>query len=112
MDAGRRKKQPSAWIMHVKAYSKKHGIKFGDALSKAGASFKHSGGQLMGKATGGTRKRRRGGALYGFSGGPYTGSELSDGAGRFPAYNLSDNQYPGNPGAMTAGRRTRHRRRR
>ena len=28
------------WIQHVKAYAKKHGIKYGDAISKAKASYK------------------------------------------------------------------------
>jgi hypothetical protein len=28
------------WIAHVKAYAKKHGIKYGEALKKASASYK------------------------------------------------------------------------
>jgi hypothetical protein len=50
------------------AYSKAHGMKFGDALSKAGPSFKSKtakhGGQLLGKGTpmGGRRRTaKRGG---------------------------------------------------
>jgi hypothetical protein len=105
------KKKASAWIKHVKAYAKQHGIKFGDALSKAGASFKHSGGQLTGKGIAGGKRRtrkHRGGQLYGETGGTYTGSELADGMGAFPKYDLSSMQWPGaNPSRMTAGRRSR-----
>jgi hypothetical protein len=32
----------SDWIKHVKNYAKEHGIKYGEALSKAGATFKKS----------------------------------------------------------------------
>jgi hypothetical protein len=132
MTEGGRKKQPSAWIKHVMAYSKAHGIKFGDALSKAGPSFKSKtakhGGQLLGKGTpmGGRRGSRRRtakggggnsgtggsafGSLYGFGGGPYVGSALSDGAVRNDGYPIP--QYSGaNPDAMTVGgRRGRGRR--
>ena len=36
------KKKPSAWIMHVKAYAKKHGMKYPEALkdAKCKASYK------------------------------------------------------------------------
>jgi len=30
----------SEWIEHVKKYAKENGIKYGEALSKAGATFK------------------------------------------------------------------------
>jgi len=67
------------------------------------------GGQLMGKGTvaGGRRSRKhRGGQLYTFAGGPYTGSVLSDGAAPFQPYDLSSMQWEGaSPAAMTAGRR-------
>ena len=33
----------SAWITHVKKYAKDNKIKFGDALKKAGPSYKSSG---------------------------------------------------------------------
>ena len=32
----------SEWINHVKKYAKENGIKYGEALSKAGATFKKS----------------------------------------------------------------------
>ena len=35
------KKGVSPWILHVKAYAKKHNIKFPQALREAGKSFKH-----------------------------------------------------------------------
>uniref|UniRef100_A0A6C0I8J3 Uncharacterized protein n=1 Tax=viral metagenome TaxID=1070528 RepID=A0A6C0I8J3_9ZZZZ len=115
MSEGGRKKQPSAWIKHVMAYSKAHGMKFGDALSKAGPSFKSKtakhGGQLLSKGTpmGGRRRTaKRGGALYGFTGGDYVGSQLSDGAGRFPRYDVENNNYPTT--GMIGGRRSRGRR--
>ena len=34
--AGKAKKQPSGWVQFVMDYSKKHNIKYGDALKKAG----------------------------------------------------------------------------
>ena len=100
----------SAWIKHVKAYAKAHKMKFGDALSKAGKTFK-KGGMLLGTVAGSRKKRKmRGGQLYSFTGGPYVGSELSDGAGRFPPYNLNSMQFQGaNPSAMTGGRTRRRR---
>lgn len=72
-----------------------------------------TGGQLMGKATGAARRTRKGGQLYSFTGGPYVGSELSDGAGRFPPYDLSSMQWQGaNPAALSGGRRRTRRNRR
>jgi len=113
----------SAWISHVKKYAKDHGIKFGEALSKAGASFKkHSGGGgvLMGKGVpmGGKRtkkaSRRKGGALYGFGGGNGSGNDggLADGAAAY-----GDSVLPGSQGGSTlagagpakGGRRSRRR---
>jgi hypothetical protein len=38
--AGKAKKAPSAWIKFVMDYSKKHNIKYGDALKKAGPEYK------------------------------------------------------------------------
>ena len=35
------KKGASPWILHVKAYAKKHNIKFPQALREAGKSFKN-----------------------------------------------------------------------
>jgi hypothetical protein len=40
-----KKRAPSAWVQHVKAYAHHHGIKYGDALKQARASYK-SGGAL------------------------------------------------------------------
>jgi hypothetical protein len=34
------KRTPSAWVQHVKAYAHQHGIKYGQALSQARASYK------------------------------------------------------------------------
>lgn len=81
MDGGKR----SAWMKHVKATMKAHkGMPLSAVLKMAKKSY-HRGGTLMDKMgpMGGARKLR-GGQLYGFTGGPYTGSELSDGAGKFP----------------------------
>ena len=38
--AGKPKKTPSAWMKFVMDYSKKHNIKYGDALKKAGPEYK------------------------------------------------------------------------
>ena len=38
--AGAKRSKSSPWIAHVKAYSKKHNISYGDALKKAGPSYK------------------------------------------------------------------------
>jgi hypothetical protein len=124
------------WVDYVKKYAKENGIEFGEAMKKAAPSFKKlkggadpepaeerlsggalaeslRGGQLMGKATGAgrrktrkTRKNHKGGQLYTFAGGPYTGSPLADGAAPFKPYDLSSMQWEGaRPEAMTAGRR-------
>jgi hypothetical protein len=63
------------------------------------------GGQMMGKAgpMGGRRTRKhKGGQLYSFAGGPYTGSVLSDGAA--PTQRLPDATWKGNPALMSGGR--------
>jgi hypothetical protein len=111
---------------------KKPGMSLGDAMkaaSKHKSMWKKGGGQqeieaakvggggmLMGTGTGAGRRRRtakKGGALYGFTGGPYTGSELSDGMGRTPAFSLDSMQWEGaRPAALTGGRRSRSTRRR
>lgn len=54
-----------------------------------------------------SRKAKVGGTAYGFTGGPYTGSELADGMGAFPK--MSDATYQG-PSALKGGRRRRSRR--
>jgi len=102
MDGGKK----SAWLKAVMA-AKKPGMSLGDAMKAAKKTYKKTGGQLMGKGTvAGSRKR--GGQLYSFTGGPYASSELTDGAGRFPPYNLNSMQFPGaNPNAMTGARRRR-----
>jgi hypothetical protein len=38
--SGGAKRKPSAWIQHVKDYASKHGMKYGDALKSAKASYK------------------------------------------------------------------------
>lgn len=118
------------WLKHVLSV-KTPGMSLGDAMKlakktykKGGDMAKHtgggenevmvkpSGGGLLGTVAGGRRRKHKGGQLYSFGGGPYVGSDLSDGAARFPAFNLTSMQFPGaNPSAMTGGRRTRRRRR-
>ena len=107
MEGGR-----SAWLKAVMA-AKKPGMSLGDAMKAAKKTYKKgkTGGTLMEKAgpMGGRRRRSKtakvGGTAYGFTGGPYTGSELSDGAGRFPA--LADTTWKG-PSELLGGRRRRH----
>lgn len=107
MEGGR-----SAWLKAVMA-AKKPGMSLGDAMKAAKKTYKKgkTGGTLMEKAgpMGGRRRRSKtakvGGTAYGFTGGPYTGSELSDGAGRFPA--LADATWKG-PSELLGGRRRRH----
>ena len=107
MEGGR-----SAWLKAVMA-AKKPGMSLGDAMKAAKKTYKKSsktGGTLMEKAgpMGGRRRRSKtakvGGTAYGFTGGPYTGSELADGAGRFPA--LADATWKG-PSELLGGRRRR-----
>lgn len=110
----------SAWIQHVMKHKTKK-MSLGEAMKAAGPSWeamkkKKVGGVLAGLGTpaGGrrsrsSRKTKKGGQLYTFAGGPYTGSPLADGAARLPAYPAM--QWEGaNPAAMTAGRRRRTRR--
>lgn len=33
-------KKQSSWIAHVKAYAKKHNLKFGDAMKQAKSTYK------------------------------------------------------------------------
>ena len=103
MEGGR-----SAWIAHIKKIAREKGIKYGDAMKIASKTFKGgagSGGLAMGPMGGRRRKTAKvGGTAYGFTGGPYTGSELADGAGRFPA--MSDATWHG-PSELLGGRRRR-----
>jgi len=98
-------------------------MSLGQAMKAAGPSWEamkkggsvRVGGVLAGLGTpaGGrrSRKTKKGGQLYTFAGGPYTGSPLADGAARLPAYPAM--QWEGaNPAAMTAGRRRTRRIRR
>jgi hypothetical protein len=108
MDGGRRGKM-SPWIKHVMSF-KKPGMTLGDAMKAAKPSWKSAkkGGQMMGKAgpMGGRRTRKhKGGQLYSFAGGPYTGSVLSDGAA--PTQRLPDATWKGNPALMSGGRHRR-----
>ena len=81
----------SAWISHIKSVARAKGIKFGEAMKIASKSFKGGGGDLVGKAgpmggkrRRGTKKSRKGGALYGFAGGDGAGTgDLADGAGGY-----------------------------
>lgn len=107
MEGGR-----SAWLKAVMA-AKKPGMSLGDAMKAAKKTYKKTGGTLMAKAgpMGGRRRKtaKVGGTAYGFTGGPYTGSELADGAGRFPV--LADATWQG-PSELKGGRRRRSRRHR
>jgi hypothetical protein len=108
MEGGR-----SAWLKAVMA-AKKPGMSLGDAMKAAKKTYKKTGGTLMAKAgpMGGRRRKtakKVGGTAYGFTGGPYTDSELTDGAGRFPS--LPDATWQG-PSELKGGRRRRSRRHR
>jgi len=94
--------------------AKKPGMSLGDAMKAAKKTYK-KGGTLMGNMPpmGGRRSGRGskkapkvGGVAYGFSGGPYTGSDLTDGMTRFPA--LADATWKG-PSELLGGRRPRRR---
>lgn len=115
-DGGRRKR--SAWIKHVMSF-KKPGMSLGDAMKAAKPSWHKTskakkGGTLMdkmgpmggrrGKHTRKSSKKMLGGTAYGFTGGPYTGSDLPDGNSRFPA--LSDATWKG-PSELLGGKRSR-----
>jgi hypothetical protein len=105
MEGGR-----SAWLKAVMA-AKKPGMSLGDAMKAAKKTYK-KGGTLMGNMPpmGGRRRRgskkapKVGGTAYGFTGGPYTGSDLPDGMSRFPA--LADATWKG-PSELLGGRRPR-----
>jgi hypothetical protein len=105
MEGGR-----SAWLKAVMA-AKKPGMSLGDAMKAAKKTYK-KGGMLGAPPMGGRRGTRRGkgkgkmmgGVAYGFTGGPYTGSALSDGNDRFPA--LADATWHG-PSELLGGRRPR-----
>jgi hypothetical protein len=108
MNGGRRGKM-SPWIKHVMSF-KKPGMSLGDAMKAAKPSWKSAkkGGQMLGKAgpMGGRRTRKhKGGQLYSFAGGPYTGSVLSDGAA--PTQRLPDATWKGNPALMSGGNHRR-----
>jgi hypothetical protein len=106
MEGGR-----SAWLKAVMA-AKKPGMSLGDAMKAAKKTYKKGGagpGGLVAGPMGGRRRstrkaKMRGGTAYGFTGGPYSDSELTDGAGRFPS--MSDATYQ-NPGSelLRGGRR-------
>ncbi|NDG29244.1 hypothetical protein EB118_03975 [bacterium] len=93
MEGGKR----SAWMKHVKATMKAHrGLPLSAVLKMAKKTYKkHTGGTYMEKMGPMGGARHRGGQLYGFTGGPYTGSELSDGAGRFKYLPDASYQNPG-----------------
>jgi hypothetical protein len=112
----------SAWLKHVMSVKRAHpSWSLGDAMKAAKKTYKKKGGAapemaavagaLGLPAMGGRRRRSRkakvGGTAYGFTGGPYSGSELSDGHGAFPK--LPDATYQG-PSTLKGGRRRRSRR--
>jgi hypothetical protein len=109
----------SAWLKAVMK-AKKPGMSLGDAMKAAKKTYKKGGaepdmeavaGALGLPPMGGRRRRSRkakvGGVAYGFTGGPYTGSQLSDGMGAFPK--MSDATYQGSS-ELKGGRRRRSRR--
>jgi hypothetical protein len=69
----------SPWIKHVMKF-KKPGMSLGDAMKAAGPSWKG-----MRKTQKGKGEQQMGGTAGGFTGGPYTGSDLADGMSRFPS---------------------------
>lgn len=134
----------SAWIAHIKRVAKAKGIKYGEAMKIASKTFKRGGGcdadgtmeggaapmeahmgPMGGRRRRGTKKHRKGGALYGFAGGdgdPSSSGALADGTG---PYGNSPNQQWSPPGgssltgagpaaaqAAKGGRRSRSRRHR
>jgi len=102
MEGGR-----SAWLKAVMA-AKKPGMSLGDAMKAAKKTYK-KGGMLGAPPMGGrrlggrTKKAKVGGTAYGFGGGPYTDSDLSDGMTRFPA--LADATWKGPSELLGGGRR-------
>lgn len=107
MEGGR-----SAWISHIKKVAREKGIKYGEAMKIASKTFK--GGTLMGQMgpmggrRRGTRKAKVGGTAYGFTGGPYTNSDLPDGMSRWPS--MSDATYQSTGSELLRGGRRRSRR--
>ena len=100
----------ASWIQHVMKH-KKPGMSLGDAMKVARKTWKKGGagpGGLamppMGGRRRGTRKAKVGGTAYGFTGGPYTGSDLPDGMSRWPS--MSDATWQG-PSLLKGGRRSR-----
>jgi hypothetical protein len=111
--------------------AKKPGMSLGDAMKAAKKTYKKGGAGPGGLVTGPMGGRRRstrkakskakmlGGTAYGFTGGPYSDSQLADGAGRFPAMSDATYQNPGSEllrggrrrkgSSKKAGRRTRRR---
>jgi hypothetical protein len=121
MEGGR-----SAWLKHVMSVKRAHpSWSLGDAMKAAKKTYKKKGLRRGGAAPemaavagalglppmGGRRRRSHkakvGGTAYGFTGGPYTGSDLSDGMKAFPK--MSDATYQG-PSTLKGGRRRRSRR--
>jgi len=112
MEGGR-----SAWLKAVMA-AKKPGMSLGDAMKAAKKTYKKGGAGSCGASQGGmlamppmggrrrgTRKgkgKMMGGTAYGFTGGPYTGSDLPDGMSRFPS-------MPDATWKPSGGRRSRRR---
>lgn len=101
MEGGR-----SAWLKHVMSVKKAHpSWSLGDAMKAAKKTYKKKGGMLGMPPMGGRHRRtaKVGGTAYGFTGGPYTGSDLPDGMSRFPS--LPDATWK-----PSGGRRRRSRR--
>jgi len=101
------KRGSSAWISHIKKVARTQGLTYREAMKVAKKTYKkhRGGGGMMGAMPPMGGKRMTGGTLYGFTGGPYTGSELSDGAGRFPV--LADATWKGPSELLSGGRRKR-----
>lgn len=119
-------KKGESWIAFVMKH-KKAGMSLGDAMKEASKhkkEWKHGGaadeGGIMeggmlgpgsGTVAGGRRSRTRkhkGGQLYGFAHGPYTGSPLADGMDRIPP--MTDGiQWEGASPAAAQGGGRRHR---
>ena len=98
MEGGR-----SAWLKAVMK-AKKPGMSLGDAMKAAKKTYKKGlrRGGALGLPAGGRRSRKVGGTAYGFTGGPYTGSDLTDGMTAFPK--MPDATYQG-PSTLKGGRR-------
>lgn len=104
----------ATWIQHVMKH-KKPGMSLGDAMKAAKKTWKKGGtlmGQMgpMGGRRRGTRKAKVGGTAYGFTGGPYTNSDLPDGMSRWPSMSDATYQSTGSE-LLRGGRRSRRSRR-